>query len=74
VQKILAADLLSLAVVLTGVPGVVTPPAAQAAKGWRLAGKYRGYEAACRKADQLEACGYQACVKKQGRAWCVYYR
>ena len=46
----------------------------QAAKGWRLAGAYRSYQAACRKADELEACGYETCIKKQGGYYCVYCR
>ena len=73
-KKMFAAALLGLTVALCGVPGVVAPATSQAAYGWRLAGKYCSYEAACRKADQLEACNYQTCVRKQGGYYCVYYR
>jgi hypothetical protein len=72
VKKLFAATLLGLAVALGGVPGVVAPATAQAASGWRLAGKYRSYEQACRKADQLEQLGYDTCIKKQGGCYCVY--
>jgi hypothetical protein len=72
VKKIFAAVLLGLAVPLCGVPGVVAPAPAQAANGWHLAGKYRSYEAACRKADHLEACGYETRVVKQDCYYCVY--
>jgi hypothetical protein len=41
---------------------------------WRLAGKYRSYQAACDKADELEDCGYDTRIKKQGGYWCVYCR
>jgi hypothetical protein len=70
----LAAALLGLAVALCGVPGVVAPAPAQAACGWHLAGKYRTYGEACRKAAQLEACAYYTCIMKQGGYWCVYYK
>lgn len=46
----------------------------QAPYGWRLAGKYRSYAAAYRKADQLEENGYETYVKMQGRYYWVYYR
>jgi hypothetical protein len=72
VKNLFAAALLGLAVALGGVPGVIAPATAQAAHGWQLAGKYRSYEAACRKAEQLEACGYETCVKEQGGCYCVY--
>jgi hypothetical protein len=70
--KMIAGALLGLAVAMCGVPGVVAPVAAQAAHGWRLAGRYSTYEAACRKADQLEACGYETYIKRQNGYYCVY--
>jgi hypothetical protein len=45
-----------------------------AVKGWKLAGKYRSYKAACKKAKELEDEGYQTSIKKQGGTWCVYCR
>jgi hypothetical protein len=74
VKKVFAAALLGLAVALCGVPGVMAPATAQAADGWKLAGKYRSYEKACRKAEQLEKEGYETCIKKQGGYYCVYCR
>jgi hypothetical protein len=71
-KKCITAIVLGLAVALGGVPGAVVPAAVEAAPGWQLAGKYRSYEQACRKADQLEKCNYEVCVKKQNGYWCVY--
>jgi hypothetical protein len=74
VRSILTAALLGVSVALGGVPGVVPPATAQAAPAWRLAGKYRSYEKACQKADYLNACGYDTCIKKQDGYYCVYCR
>jgi hypothetical protein len=70
----LTAALLGLVVALGGVPGVVAPAAAQAAYGWYCAGKYRCYEEARHMRDQLEACGYDTCMKPQGGYYYVYYK
>lgn len=68
---LLVASLPSLTVAACNLPSA-NGSAIEAAKGWRLAGKYRSYQAACRKADQLEACGYDTCIQKQGGYYCVY--
>jgi hypothetical protein len=41
---------------------------------WKLAGRYRSYQAACDKADELEERDYDTCIEKQGGYWCVYCR
>lgn len=73
-RKLFVAALLGLSVAAGVVPAVAAPPATRAAAGWRLAGQYRSYDAASRKADQLEARGYDTRIRRQNGSWRVYYR
>jgi hypothetical protein len=75
-KQIIAAVLLGLTVVLSGVPGVVAPVAAQAAHGWHCKGPYCSYGEASEEAAKLRACGYQAYCVRDCRTgyWYVKYR
>jgi hypothetical protein len=74
-KKLIASALLGLSLAL-GAAGAAhaEPVPAQAAYGWKLAGRYYSYQAAYKAARYLEYKGYDTYIKKCGGYWCVYYQ
>ena len=73
-KKLLAAALIGLTTLFNTCPSQVEATTVLAVGSWQCAGKYRSYQAACKKADDLEARGYDTKIKKTKdgcyEVWC----
>ena len=74
-KKLLASALIGLTTLFGTCPNQVEAATVNAFPAWKCAGKYRSYNAACKKADALKAKGCDTCIEKTNDGcYEVYYK